>query len=131
MKDYDKPRIASTIILGIFLLVLIGITIPLLPVSWAQLNSAVESAQNSNEGDPAGQVVGGAAAAFVLSIALVLVIGVEIVIFLVNGLGFLFAFKNRMSTLKPIRIISYVYDGLFIALGLTALIKFILLLCGV
>jgi len=128
---YDKPRIASTIILGIFLVVILTITLSLLPVSWAQINQAVESAKENNSDSAAGQVIGGAAAAFVLSIGLVLVIMIDAAIFLISGVGFIFSFRNRLSTLKPIRIISYIYDGLFAAVGVTALVKFILLMCGI
>ena len=126
----DKPRIASTIILGLALTTLLFFSIILLPVTWASITESSSSASSSQE-SAAGQIVAGATVAFALGIGIVLVIFIYAVIHVLSGLCFLFSFKNRQSTLKPIRIISYVYDGLIGVLLLTVILKLILIFAGV
>ena len=121
--EYDKKRITSTVIIGIILSICLALTVTLLPISW----SAIQQAQDS----AAGQAASTGALALVAAVGVVLVILVEIAILIANGICLPFAIKNRRSTLKPIRIISYVYDGLIGAMMLTATIKIILLIAGV
>ena len=116
--NYDKKRIASTVILFIFLIISIVIVIPFLPLSWETIK---QSAEEQNNGWVA--IFGAFAIIFCF-----LFYGVAL---LISGICLPFAIKNRHSTLKAIRIISYVQDGLFSLVLLTCLLKMILLLLGV
>lgn len=134
MKEviYDKKRITSTVILGIFLLISLFFTIIFLPITWAMVNEAVEASKQSNpDAGAAGQVVGAGAIALVIGVGIVLVFAIEIALAINTPIFLLFSIKNRKSTLKPIRIISYVYDGLFGAMFICAVVKIILLACGI
>ena len=111
--NYDKPRLMSTIILGILLIPSLAFSIILAPVTVHALTA---------EG---GWAIIGAV------FGLVLIIMLEIALTVVNALGLLFSVLNRKSTLKPVRIVSYVMDGLFGAMTLLAIIKIILLAVGV
>ena len=128
--NYDKPRIASTSIIGIVISLTLIFTITLLPVSWSALQEAVEQSKSS-QSDPAGQAASAGAMALVAAIGVVLVVLLEIGILIANGICLPFAIKNRRSTLKAIRIISYVYDGLIGAQMLCATVKIILFFAGV
>ena len=127
---YDKPRIVSTIILGILLLVVISVTLVCIPVTFEAVRQAASEAAEGTE-DPAGGAVAGSAAAFALSIFVILAILAEGGVVVASGISLIFTIKNRKSTLKPIRIISYIMDGLFVAALITCLLKIILTLCGV
>ena len=127
---YDKPRITSTIIIGVILTVLLVFTLLLTPVSWAALKEAIdESAENSESAG--GQIVGAFALAIVGAVGIALVIAIYFLIIIGNGICFIFTFKNRRSTLKPIRIISFVMDGLIGAMVTISIVKIILLFCGI
>lgn len=127
MNQYDKPRIASTIIIGIFTTLCLIATIIILPFDWSTVKEAVDNtAENSDSA--AGAVVGGFAVALfgVLGIALVFIVAVANAIN--SSICLPFAIKNKKSTLKPIRIISYVYDGIIGSLLLVNVIKIIILI---
>ena len=127
---YDKPRITSTIIIGVILTVLLVFTLLLTPVSWAALKGAIdESAENSESAG--GQIVGAFALAIVGAVGIALVIAIYFLIIIGNGICFIFTFKNRRSTLKPIRIISFVMDGLIGVMVTISIVKIILLFCGI
>ena len=128
--NYDKPRIVSTVILGIFLVACLFLSITLIPVTWAAVKAATESAADSAD-SPEGAVVGGSVAAFALALGMVLVIIVYIGTFITSAICLPFAVKNRKSTLFPIRIISYIYDGLFAAVLILSVVKLILAFAGV
>ena len=131
-QKYDKKRIVSTVILFIFLAVGLFFAITFLPIGWKMINEAVESAKNSNQDSSAtAQVIGGGAIALVAAIGIVLVFMVFIGILIVSPICLIFSIKNRKSTLKPVRIISYVQDGLFSSLIVISIVKIILLLCGI
>ena len=126
MKEQKpKKRIVSTVILGLILIVGIYFTILLLPVTWAAIKEASENADTGNS------VVAGTAVAFALSLGIVLAFIVYIGVLVIGIPCLLFSIRNRKSSLKPIRIISYVYDGLYGAILLISIVKMILLLIGV
>ena len=129
MKErvFDKPRIASTVVIGVFMTIALILTLIILPFSWADVEAAVDNtAENSDSA--AGAVVGGFAVALfgVLGIALVFIVAVANAIN--SSICLPFAIKNKKSTLKPIRIISYVYDGIIGSLLLVNVIKIIILI---
>ena len=119
---YDKKRITSTIILGIILTILIILTIIFLPTSLSALQE-----EASEQESAAGSI----ALIFVGVIGLVLIFFFQIAINVVSGICLIFSIKNRQSTLKPIRIISYVMDALFFAVNITTLVKIIIFLTQV
>ena len=116
--QYDKKRITSTVILFLFLGLVLFVTIPFLPLSWTALK---ESAEESGQGWAA--VFG----ALAIVICFIFYIGALVA----SGICLPFAIANRKSTLKPVRILSYVLDGAFGAVILMIIIKMILLLLGV
>ena len=118
---YDKKRIPSTVIIGIVMILALVFTITLLPTSWSTIQKAIEG------GDPAASPF----IAFAGALAIVLVIALEFAILAASSICLPFAINNRKSTLKPIRIISYVYDGVLGVLILTAVVKLILLFAQV
>ena len=129
-RQFDKPRITSTIIIGVFLAIAMFFAFMFVGVSWAAVKEAADAAAESQE-DAAGQVVGGAAVAFAGAIGIVLVMIVYFGVVIDTAIILPFSIKNRKSTLKPIRIISYVFDGLIGATLLLSIIKIILFFAGV
>ena len=128
--EYDKKRITSTVIVGIVLILALALTISLLPVTWAAINQVIEESKSSSSSG-AGQAAEAGAMALVAALGVVFVVILEFAILIANGICLPFAIKNRRSTLKPIRIISYVYDGLIGAMMITATVKIILLFAGI
>lgn len=127
---YDKPRIVSTIILGVILTLLTILALLFVGVTWADIDAAAKSASEGAE-SPEGGVVAGIASAFALSLVIVLIIMVYIGVIIGCGICSIFTIKNRKSTLKPIRIISYVMDGIAGSVALLSIVKIILYFCGV
>lgn len=128
--NYDKPRIASTIVLGVFLITSLILSILLIPVTWGAVKAAADAAKD-NADSAEGAVVAGGVTAFALAIGMILVFLVYIGTLITSSICLPFAIKNRKSTLKPIRIISYVYDGLFGAVLVLSIVKLILSIAGV
>ena len=126
----DKPRITSTVIIGVFLALFLVFTILLIPVSWSAVNAMIEESKQAAE-SAAEQAAEAGVIALVAAIGIILVIILEFGILIGNAICLPFAIKNRRSTLKPVRVISYVYDGLIGAMMLTATVKIILLFAGV
>ena len=124
--EYDKPRIASTIVLGIFLTIFLIVSLLLLPVTWSAINEAIEESQNNSD-NAAGAVAASFVIAIFLGLGVALAIVAYAVILLGAGLCLIFTIKNRKSTLLPIRIISFVYDGLAGAIIVLAIVKILLL----
>ena len=120
---YDKPRIVSTVIIGIVLLALLVLSIVFIPVTWGSIK--VETDGSAEEAVAAPFIV------LAAGLGIVAIIVYYVLSIILSGLCFMFSFKNRCSIYKPIRIISYVYDGLFISLSLLAIIKIILYIAGV
>ena len=133
MKEitYDKKRITSTVILGIFLVISILIALIFISLTWADIDAAMESAKQETQDDPAGQMVVGGAIALSLGIVIVLAIGAYGLLLINDTIFLIFSIRNRKSTLKPIRIISYIYDGAFGILIAISIVKLILYFCGV
>ena len=119
---YDKKRITSTIILGIALTIALVFTAFLLSISWSALQAEAQEQE---------EVAGSIALVFVGAIGIVLLVMVSAVVNVLSGVCLIFSIKNRQSTLKPIRIISYVMDGLFGFVIVATLVKIILLLIGI
>ena len=117
--EFDKPRITSTIIIGIFMAATIILIGTLYPVSWKALTDAVNG--------EAGAVF----IAFFGALAIVLVMGLIIVSAVVQIILLLFSIANRKSTIKGIIITSFVFDGLLSASIIAAVVKVILLACGI
>ena len=128
--EFDKPRIVSTVILGIFLVGCLVLSVSLIPMTWAWVKEAAEAAKANSE-DPEKGAVAAPVVAFALSLGMILAILVYIGTLITSSICLPFAIKNKKSTLKPIRIISYVYDGLFGAVILLSIIKLILAFAGV
>ncbi len=113
--EYDKKRVMSTVILGIIMIPLIVFTVILTPVT-------VHSLADGTSG--LGEVIA-------ITFGLIFAFIGESLVLVVSGIGLPFAIANRKSTLKPVRVISYVMDGLYSAMAIIALVKIILLFCGV
>ncbi len=128
---YDKKRITSTVILGIFLAISIFFTLLFIGLTWAQLNEAMEAAKEQSQGeDVGGQIAVGGVLALTFGIVIAVAIVVYIALIINDSIFLIFSIKNRKSTLKAVRIISYVYDGLFATIIVISIIKLILFLCG-
>ena len=126
---YDKKRIVSTVIIGIFVLLALFVALSCAPLTWAALKEAAE--QQKEQGSGAEQVAVVGALALVLALGMALAIVAYFGVIITCGICLPFAIMNRRSTLKPVRIISYVYDGLIGALLLLSIIKLILIFAGV
>ena len=126
----NKKRIVSTVFLGLFLIACITILVVFFPVSWKMINEAVEQSKNNTD-SVTGEVVSASAVAFAGALTIVFVfifIGIDAI---VSAICLPFSIRNRKSVLKPIRIISYIYIGLFSTTLIMSIIKIILLICGV
>lgn len=122
MKErvFDKPRITSTVIISIFVLITLVPTIYLLPLSWAAIKAAADAAEK-----------GGAAVVFAGAIVIIMAMIAEAAIIVANAICLPFSIANRKSTIPSVRILSYVIDGVSGALLITAIIKLILFICGI
>jgi len=129
-RVFDKPRIPSTIIIGIFLAIGMFLALVFVGFTWKVVQEMVESAKNSSD-EAAGQIAGAGAAALVGALGVALVMIVYISVTIAMSICLPFSIKNRKSTLKPVRIISYVFDGLIGATLLLSIIKIILFICKV
>ena len=127
---YDKPRIASTIIIGIILTISLIITISLLPITWGQISEAIKQNSQSQE-SAAGQVTSAFALSLVAAMGLAVLIIVNFSLAISNGICLLFSIKNRKSIFLPVRIISYVYDVALAFVIVTSLVKAIMFIMGV
>ena len=118
---YDKPRKASSIVISIFITIAFVLTMIILPFDWNDVKDAVD---NTAEGadSAAGAIAGGFVIALFGALAIVLVIVVAVANAINAAICLPFAIKNRRSTLKGIRIYSYVLDGV---VGLVLLINLI------
>ncbi len=117
--NYDKPRVTSTVIIGIFLVINAILAIALYPVWWSSIKVAEE--------DPA-------AAPFVALFAglgVVMILFIYVAIAAVSLVLFLFSLNNRKSTLKSIRITAIVMDSLLGAMLVASVVKIILLAVGI
>lgn len=128
--NYDKPRIVSTVVISIFLAIALFLCLTMYTVWVKDIKAAAEAAKEGSE-DPGGQVAGGIAVAFAGAFLLIFVYMFEIGAAILSAIILPFSINNRKSIHKPVRIISYVYDGLIGAVLLASVLKIVLLSCGV
>ncbi len=115
----DKPRITSTVIISIFLLINIILTCSLFMIGFKSIKA--------EEGQEAGIIF----VALFAGVGIVFVLLIYAAIVVSSGVCLAFSVANRKSTLKPVRIISYCYDGLLAAVIVTSIIKIILTAIGI
>ena len=101
--NYDKPRIASTVIIGIILLVAYVVSIYTFVIS-----SSITQEIISKNNNP------GAVVAIIAVLPFHIIVGG--IVLVATGFTLGFSIPNRKSTLKTIRILSYVELGLSIFL---------------
>ena len=127
---YDKPRTVSTVIISIILAITLFVTFSVYPITWAAIKAAGDSASESSEG--AGGAVAGVTAIVILgAFAVVVVFIAEIGAIIASLILLPFSIMNRKSTLQPVRIISYVLDGLIGVALIGAILKIVLMIAGV
>ena len=97
-RVFDKPRITSTVIIGIFLVLAMFFAILFVGTSWAAVKEAADSAAESQD-DAAGQVVGATAVAFAGAIGMVLVIIVYFAVLIDTAIILPFSIKIRKTIL--------------------------------
>ena len=128
--DHDKKRIASTVILGVVLVISLIFTFIFIGTSWADLKAIVDSSSSSQE-TASGQVASAFAVALAGSIWIIFIVGIYFAI-LISGLICLpFSIRNVKSTLLGIRIVSFIYDGLFAFTITASIVKIILFFLGI
>ena len=119
-----KKRITSTVILGIILLSLFILIIIFFPISLKEIANSGSSESAEEEGARAIGLI----FVYILIIPLLLIASFGAVI--IGGICLPFSIRNRLSTLKAVRIISYIYDGLFGLIIILGIIKSILIFLG-
>lgn len=126
---YDKPRIASTIIIGVILTISLILTISFLPITWGQISEQIKASSEAQE-SAAGQAASAFTLALVAAVGLVALIAINFILVIANSICLLFSIKNRKSTYKAVRIISYIYDAALAFVIITSLIKAIMFIVG-
>ena len=109
--QYDKKRLFSTVLLGLFLLSCIIVAASFAPLTLESLKS---------EEGGAGEAIGAAFGGMMMIIVVFMAYGAVVI---ASAICLPFAISNRRSTLKAVRIISYAYDGLFAVLILFSIVK--------
>ena len=125
-----KKRIVSTVFLGLFLAGCIFLLVMFFPISWKAINEAVEQSK-TDSGDVTGEIVAASAVAFAGALTIVFVFLLMGLVALISAICLPFSIRNRKSVLQPIRIISYIYIGLYSISLIMSITKIILLICGV
>ena len=129
----DKKRIVSTVIIGIFAIISLICVIYLFPINLRQtidsFNNSVKD--NNNAQEAVGAIVVAGASSIVLVLIILLAYALAIIPIINSSICVIFSIKNRKAYLKPIRIINYVYDGLFAFMFVFCVIKLILFATGV
>lgn len=126
----------STIVAGIFLSFALIFAILLLTMNLQaalkELAEATQESVNSNE-NQAGAAIGMSFAVMFGALVLFIVYyGVVIIPFIIVNIMLIFVIKNlKHADVKAIRIISFVYLGLIIAINVICIIKFILFITNV
>ena len=125
MERQRPDKLTSTIILGIFAVIVLFAFVLLCMVDVGQMvNSLVESGQDQ-ENAAAG--IGFAFAAMFGVLAIIIVGFGLVLINLVPSIPCLiFSIKNRKSETKATKIISFIYDGIFGSAILLAIVKTII-----
>ena len=117
-------RLPSTIVIGI----LLGVALLLLSIAYLINVQEVIREQNANQDSTLGEGIGVALIVVVLIIAIFVT---SISSFLIAGISLPFSIKNRKATITPIRVLSFVYDGVSGVIILFAILRIVLLYLGV
>lgn len=113
-------RLPSTIVIGI----LLGVALLLLSIAYLINVQEVIREQNANQDSTLGEGIGVALIVVVLIIAIFVT---SISSFLIAGISLPFSIKNRKATITPIRVLSFVYDGVSGVIILFAILRIVLL----
>ena len=84
--------------------------------------------QNANQDSTLGEGIGVALIVVMLIIAIFMT---SISSFLIAGISLPFSIRNRKATITPIRVLSFVYDGVSGVIILFAILRIVLLYLGV
>ena len=124
--EYDKPRIASTVVISVLVTIALIFFLLTLKIDWSLIREAVDENTENSE-NAAGAIAGGFVIALFGSLVVVFAIIINVANIINAGICLPFAIKNRRSTLKGVRIYSYVLDGITGAVLLANIIKLIYL----
>ena len=117
-------RLPSTIVIGI----LLGLALLLLSIAYLINVQEVIREQNANQDSTLGEGIGVALIVVMLVIAIFVT---SISSFLIAGISLPFSIRNRKATITPIRVLSFVYDGVSGVIILFAILRIVLLYLGV
>ena len=117
-------RLPSTIVIGI----LLGVALLLLSTAYLINVQEVIREQNANQDSTLGEGIGVALIVVMLVIAIFVT---SISSFLIAGISLPFSIRNRKATITPIRVLSFVYDGVSGVIILFAILRIVLLYLGV
>lgn len=117
-------RLPSTIVIGI----LLGLALLLLSIAYLINVQEVIREQNANQDSTLGEGIGVALIVVMLIIAIFVT---SISSFLIAGISLPFSIRNRKATITPIRVFSFVYDGVSGVIILFAILRIVLLYLGV
>ena len=117
-------RLPSTIVIGI----LLGLALLLLSIAYLINVQEVIREQNANQDSTLGEGIGVALIVVMLIIAIFVT---SISSFLIAGISLPFSIRNRKATITPIRVLSFVYDGVSGVIILFAILRIVLLYLGV
>ncbi len=113
LVEKKNTKLVSTIILLIILALSLIVFFSIMAFDFkavveATSNSAKENAENAGE-----RIAGGFAVALTSSIILVLMLGLAFILVIVDIICLIKAINNRKSSIKWIKIMSFVLDGSF------------------
>ena len=117
-------RLPSTIVIGI----LLGVALLLLSIAYLINVQEVIREQNANQDSTLGEGIG---VALIVVMLIIVVFVTSISSFLIAGISLPFSIKNRKATITPIRVLSFVYDGVSGVIILFAILRIVLLYLGV
>ena len=117
-------RLPSTIVIGI----LLGVALLLLSTAYLINVQEVIREQNANQDSTLGEGIG---VALIVVMLIIVVFVTSIASFLIAGISLPFSIRNRKATITPIRVLSFVYDGVSGVIILFAILRIVLLYLGV
>ena len=117
-------RLPSTIVIGI----LLGVALLLLSIAYLINVQEVIREQNANQDSTLGEGIG---VALIVVMLIIVVFVTSISSFLIAGISLPFSIRNRKATITPIRVLSFVYDGVSGVIILFAILRIVLLYLGV
>ena len=121
--EKKNTKLASTIILLIFLAISLIFFILIMSFDFkAVIDSTTESVKENSDSAEA-RVAGGFAVALGASIVLVLMLAISFVLVIVDLICLIKAINNRKSSVKWIKIMSYVLEGSFGLIILLTIIR--------